>query len=89
MKKNKELILLTQLYKIKSNFELICISDECQLCLKEENIEKNEYILKVKNEDYLGDDEEIEKNWLEMEFQISKKLNFCQFINPSSRFSLF
>ena len=88
MKKNKELILLTQLYKINSNFELICISEECQLYLKEENKEKNEYILKVKNEDYSGDDEEIEKNWLEMEFQISKKLNFCQFINQYSKYIL-
>ncbi len=80
MKKNKELILLTQLYKINSNLEIICISEECQLYLKEENKEKNEYNLKLKNEDYPGDDEEVEKNWLEIEFQISKKLNLCQFI---------
>ena len=80
MKKNNELILLTQLYKINSNLEIICISEECQLYLKEENKEKNEYNLKLKNEDYPGDDEEVEKNWLEIEFQISKKLNLCQFI---------
>ena len=85
--KNNELILITQLYKSNSYLELICISEECKLYLKEGNKEQNEYILKIKNEDYTGDDE-IEKNWLEMEFQITKKLNFCQFINNYSKYIL-
>ena len=80
MKNKNEIMLLVEFFQVKDKNKMICKSQECKLSIVQDNLEKNQYSILCKNEDYQEEDKN-EKNWMEMKFPITKNLYICQFCN--------
>ena len=80
MKNKNEIKLLVEFFQVKDKNKMICKSQECKLSIVQDNLEKNQYSILCKNEDY-QEENKNEKNWREMKFPITKNLYICQFCN--------
>ena len=62
MKNKNEIMLLVEFFQVKDKNKMICKSQECKLSIVQDNLEKNQYSILCKNEDY-KEENKNEKNW--------------------------